>query len=25
VWNVVFAATINASPTLEPLGVSLKR
>lgn len=25
VWNDVFAATINASPTLEPLGISLKR
>ena len=25
VWNDVFAATINASPALEPLGISLKR
>jgi RNA polymerase sigma factor (sigma-70 family) len=25
VWNDVLAATINASPTLEPLGISLKR
>lgn len=25
VWNDVFAATINASQTLEPLGISLKR
>src|SRR5262245_60458493 len=25
VWNAVFAATIDASPTLEPLGISLKR
>lgn len=25
VWNDVFAATINASPTVEPLGISLKR
>lgn len=25
VWNDVFAATIKASPTLEPLGISLKR
>jgi RNA polymerase sigma-70 factor (ECF subfamily) len=25
VWNDVFAATINASATLEPMGVSLRR
>ena len=25
VWNDVFAATINASPNLEPLGISLRR
>lgn len=25
VWNDVFAATINASPGLEPMGISLKR